>query len=253
MERFRDLTILPISADKQLVIACDSSAGIGEKPADVIATSTQIVAQMAIRVPLLELLCYGATPLSVVDTIGNEMVDTGQKAIQGIKTELVKAGLADVSINGSTEDNMVTQTTSIGVTVIGEKKLEQDFPTEISSVEVYQFGDPYVGDQVLTHIETLVSYKRISQVRQHSAVVDLLPVGSKGIRYEVSELARTNQLDISDETRLSGEIFGLSAGPATVVLALVQSTERASFEAMFSEAKHVVHLEKAGGNTDVVV
>lgn len=31
---FRDLTILPFTQEKSLVIACDSSAGIGEKEYD---------------------------------------------------------------------------------------------------------------------------------------------------------------------------------------------------------------------------
>lgn len=79
--QFRDLSLLPISATETLVIACDSSAGIGEKKADVVAVDPAITAAYSLRVPLLELTCFGAQPIAVVDTIGNEMVPTGKKSL----------------------------------------------------------------------------------------------------------------------------------------------------------------------------
>ena len=36
-----------------------------------------ITAAFCLRVPLMELLCYGAEPIAVIDLIGNEYAPTG--------------------------------------------------------------------------------------------------------------------------------------------------------------------------------
>ncbi|WP_338539449.1 hypothetical protein [Levilactobacillus brevis] len=154
--RFRDLSVVPTSPTTALVIACDSSAGIGEKPLDAVQIDSAITAAYSLRVPLLELLCFGARPIAVVDTVGNEMVPTGRRVIQGLKRELTKAGFYDIPLNGSTEDNMPTRTTAIGVTVIGQIN-RKDIPTTSidDSLIVYQLGTPYVGEAVKAHLATI--------------------------------------------------------------------------------------------------
>ncbi|MDN5951463.1 MAG: hypothetical protein L0H66_04375, partial [Loigolactobacillus coryniformis] len=102
MSQFRDLTLLPLSTTEQLVIACDSSAGIGAKQADMVSVPTEVMSAYCLRVPLLELLCFGAQPLMVIDTVGNEMQPTGKLVIAGLRQELAKADLAELPLNGST-------------------------------------------------------------------------------------------------------------------------------------------------------
>ena len=91
IKEYRDLSILPISKGKSLVIACDSSAGIGKKEHDAVEIDPAITAAFCLRVPLMELLCYGAEPIAVIDLIGNEYAPTGERMLKGIREELARA------------------------------------------------------------------------------------------------------------------------------------------------------------------
>lgn len=243
--RFRDLSLVATSPTTALVIACDSSAGIGEKPLDVVQIDPAITAAYSLRVPLLELLCFGAEPIAVVDTIGNEMAPTGRRVIHGLKSELTKAGFTDLPLNGSTEDNMPTQTTSIGVTVIGQID-QKDIPaTSINgSLIVYQLGTPYVGEAVKAHLATIFSYDLVRTIRTNSAVVDMLPVGSKGIADELAQMAVTHAAKISAMVNLQDAEFTQSAGPATVLLVAVMADKRESFERQFPELTEIAQLHQ---------
>ncbi len=222
--RFRDLTIYPISAAKNLVIACDSSAGIGSKKYDSLPFSPEIMAAFCVRVPLLELICFGAKPKIVVDLIGNEYEDTGKRMIKGISRELEKAGFPAVKINGSTEENMQTFTTSIGVTVIGEKAANEPLPSITENTDLVRLGIPYVGKEVIAHLDQIFSYDLVKELRAQAAIVDLLPVGSKGIAYEAGLMATKNQLTIAYQET---DYLQQSAGPATVILAAVNQNATA--------------------------
>lgn len=225
--QFRDLTVISLNTETSLVIACDSSAGIGEQPLDAVQIDPAVSAAYSLRVPLMELLCVGADPLTVVDTIGNELVPTGERIIHGLKSELNKAGLNGVSLNGSTEDNMLTKTTSVGVTVIGQISGNK-IPTMVAMMDqlvVYQLGTPYVGEEVKPHLATIFSYDQVQQIRHNPAVVDMLPVGSKGIAYELEQLAATHSLaKTRTDIDLQSPVLTKSAGPATVVLIGVKAT-----------------------------
>jgi len=240
MSQFRDLTLLPLSTTEQLVIACDSSAGIGAKQADMVSVPTEVMSAYCLRVPLLELLCFGAQPLMVIDTVGNEMQPTGEKVITGLRQELAKADLATLPLNGSTEDNMTTITTSVGVTVIGKSALKQR--KQYSSLLVYQLGTPYVGEQVVAHLDTIFAYQEVRRLQQIVGVVDLLPVGSKGIRDEMGQLATTQKLTpkwvVTDDAE-----FSQSAGPATVLLIAIVPAAQAELQRAFPTVRLIAELE----------
>lgn len=245
--QFRDLTLVDLKGPRTLVIACDSSAGIGNKPLDTVQIDPAVTAAYSLRVPLMELLCFGATPTMVVDTIGNEMDLTGERIIAGLRGELDKAGLADVPLNGSTEDNMPTQTTSIGVTVIGtiDQKAIQAQPAA-GALAVYQMGTPYVGEEVKAHLATIFSYGKVRAIWAHSAVVDMLPVGSKGIAYELSQMAAVLHMGrITTDLDLNGPELTRSAGPATVILVAIKISERAAFEKQFPELVEIAQLHQS--------
>ena len=243
--QFRDLSLVQINATTSVVIACDSSAGIGEKPLDAVQIDPGITAAYSLRVPLLELLCFGAQPIAVVDTIGNEMAPTGRRVISGLENELVKAGFANIPLNGSTEDNMPTQTTSIGVTVIGQIDLK-DIPVMRAKIPliVYQLGTPYVGEAVKAHLAEIFSYDQVRAIRAHSAVVDMLPVGSKGIANELTQMAHTHEAMISANVDLQGAKFTKSAGPATVLLVAVAAPGKDDFESQFPDLTEIARLHQ---------
>ncbi len=243
--QFRDLSLVQINATTSLVIACDSSAGIGEKPLDAVQIDPAITAAYSLRVPLLELLCFGARPIAVVNTIGNEMAPTGNQVISGLKSELAKAGFTDIPLNGSTEDNMPTKTTSIGVTVIGQIDMKDILVMRSKDpLIVYQLGIPYVGEAVKAHLTTIFSYDQVRAIRAHSAVVDMLPVGSKGIANELAQMAHTHAAKISADVDLQAADFTKSAGPATVLLVAVVATDKDDFEAQFPDLVEIARLHQ---------
>lgn len=234
-QQFRDLTLIPLSAEKNLVIACDSSAGIGEKPYDQVKTAPEIVAAFCVRVPLLELLCFGATPLCVVNSVGNEFQETGARMLAGIKGELAKLALA-IPINGSTEENMLTETSSVGVTVIGEIASNQPLPTVACGDMLLQLGEPFVGHEVVSHLATIFSYELVQRLRQETGVKDLLPVGSKGIRYEAETMTQSRcQLKFL----ATAKNLEKSAGPATVVLVAVTGEQAPALLEKYSMLKKI--------------
>ncbi|AYM02474.1 hypothetical protein [Levilactobacillus yiduensis] len=243
-QQYRDVTRLPLDATHELVIACDSSAGIGLKQDDQVTVAPTTMAAFTIRVPLLELLCLGAQPFAAVDTVGNEMLPTGQKVIQGIRSELALAGLADLPLNGSTEDNMTTLTTSVGVTLLGKLRHDALLPATTEALEIFQLGQPYVGNEVVAHLAEIFSYESVRQIRAFTGVQDMLPVGSKGMGYEIAQISRTQ-----GHTRLQWLIdrndprITASAGPATVVVIAVRQTAAAAFAKAFPELPRIARLE----------
>ena len=242
--RFRDLSVVPTSPTTALVIACDSSAGIGEKPLDAVQIDSAITAAYSLRVPLLELLCFGARPIAVVDTVGNEMVPTGRRVIQGLKRELTKAGFYDIPLNGSTEDNMPTRTTAIGVAVIGQIN-RKDIPTTSidDSLIVYQLGTPYVGEAVKAHLATIFSYDQVRTIRATPAVVDMRRWAQR-IANELAQMAATHTAKISAVVDLADAEFTQSAGPATVLLVAVVADKRQLFERQFPELTEIAQLHQ---------
>ncbi|WP_125582276.1 hypothetical protein [Levilactobacillus cerevisiae] len=244
--QYRDLTVVPLNADEDLVIACDSSAGIGAKSADAVSVAPEIMAAYAVRVPLLELLCVGVNLLAAVDTIGNEMEPTGRQLIWGVRQELAQAGYPDLPLNGSTEDNMPTTTTSLGITLIGRLAKTAWRPQTAEPLQVYQLGDPYVGDDVVAHLADIFSYDVIKKLRRFKGVQDLLPVGSKGMRYELGQMAQT-QAHPTIHWQVPEDAVQLdqSAGPATVALVGVKRSRAAAIEAAFPELKRLAELEVA--------
>ncbi|MGM0216190.1 hypothetical protein [Enterococcus sp. AZ109] len=233
---YRDLTILPIFEEKALVIACDTSAAIGQKEHDAVYIDPAITAAFCLRVPLLEFICFGAKPLCVVDLIGNEYEPTGRKILSGIKGEMVKAGLSDLPINGSTEENMVTTATSIGITLIGEIPADHALPKMEEDCALLQLGQPYITNDVVKNRDIIFSYDIVKKLKNESAVVDLLPVGSKGIGYEAQLMVENADFQV---TFKQGVDTKCSAGPATVLLLAVKKDQLAELLTRYPELKQI--------------
>ncbi|EOI01906.1 hypothetical protein UAY_01314 [Enterococcus moraviensis ATCC BAA-383] len=220
-DTIRDVSITFLTEDTGIIVACDSSAAIGLKEADSVLAAPEITSAFCLRVALMELLAIGGIPIIVVDTIGGEMEPTGTRMITGIRNELIKAGLTDVMINGSTEENMETKMTSIGVTVVGTvQKNQLRYGTTLAESTLYQVGEPLLGADVLEHRDAIFTYQDLAEIQQKTDVLELLPVGSKGVAYEAEQLARSSGLHIIfDKTEYEDT---RSAGPATVLLVAVE-------------------------------
>lgn len=237
--RYRDLSLLPIDPSRFLVIACDSSGGIGPKSGDVVQVPAYIVGRFGVRVPLMEVLAVGAEPVGVIDTLAVEPEPTGAEIKRGIADELVSQGLkSDLIINGSTEKNVPTIQTGLGITVLGLVKKKQMLWGRLEPGQIMVcLGRPKVGPEVSLDDPEIADLGLVGELARSGLVTEVVPVGSRGVRGEAEELARLYGCEIhwsqkeagggawsSAPHQLRSEHFGVldlekSAGPATCLLA----------------------------------
>ena len=218
----RDLSLIQITPEKMLVISCDSLGGIGLKEEDKVEVSNQIVGRFTLRVALMELLAVGVEPITIVNNLSVEYENTGKEIIAGIKEEL---GIIDLDsadlLTGSTEENIETVQTGMGITAIGLAEVKElDLAASQDGDLLVAIGKPKVGAEVLAAAEEIADLKAMKDLRNIDYIHDLLPVGSKGISYEASLLAQINNLKL--ELKESPLDLDKSAGPATVVLAALE-------------------------------
>ena len=239
IRRVRDLTIL----DDDLVVATDSVGGIGPKPADTVHADAATVAHFALRVPLLEVICAGATPVLVIDDLCVELEPTGAQMITEIRRLAAAAGLPPEAVTGSTEDNVTTAATGVGATVIG--RLDQGAPCRpgggLAGDLIVCAGlpisapryDVYIGHPDQVNVAAVV-------VAVASGLVhDALPVGSKGLDWEVPQLAASAGLEFAwIPSPVSGSDSG---GPSSCVLFSVPAESLDELRALLAPAPvHVV-------------
>ncbi|KJS23594.1 MAG: hypothetical protein VR72_00315 [Clostridiaceae bacterium BRH_c20a] len=215
---YRDLTLIQLNQEECLVIACDSLGGIGPKSQDKIKAPGEILGIFTARVPLLEVMATGAKPIVVINTLSVEMIPTGAEILKGIKREVEEAGLMDnIVVTGSTEENIETVQSALGITVIGKIYISE-LRLGKSSINdlIVCIGIPQVGGEVLTG--KTANSKLLLKLLNISWVKEILPVGSKGIAFEADQLAKGAGLDLD---LLPNPPIDLqkSAGPATCLLA----------------------------------
>ena len=220
---YRDIQLVDRGGGSYLAIACDVAAYIGEKEEDVIRISPEMAGYYAAVVPIIELLALGAVPISVADTLGVEMEPTGKRAIEGIKKAMDEAGISLDCLTGSTEDNIPTMSTTIGITIVSElkKDLIQQYKPLIGQY-VYLIGLPKMGKQfleeeILGGKGEVIDVSTVKQIRAMDGIGHMLPVGSKGIAYEVNVMANLEDLTMAWTDRLNLDLRA-SAGPATCML-----------------------------------
>ncbi|RKY51894.1 MAG: hypothetical protein DRP93_09085 [Candidatus Neomarinimicrobiota bacterium] len=222
IKTIRDLTLIRVSDKHYMVIAVDSDGGIGPQEGDVVQIPAYVSGRFAIRVPLLEILSSGATPICAFDMLTMPMNEIGKEILRGVKDELKAAGLGnDFPVSGSTEDNVPTNMTGIGTTIIGmihENELRPGSSKEgdlIISVGKAKSGP---DDKITLDDIEIISQESMYLLTRTKGVHDILPVGSHGIRYEAEQIATTSGLSVEYNNKLELNI-DKSAGPSTCVLA----------------------------------
>jgi hypothetical protein len=224
VRKVRDLSLISLDNKRTMIIACDSCGSVGMKPGDAFKVPPVIVGKMTVRVPLLEVMCAGAEVVSVADAVCNEMEPTGREIIRGIKEELAEAGIKDIILTGSTEENFETSSTGLGVTVVG---IASKSNLKVNRVKdealIVSIGLPKVGDEInLVKDTEIVDYKTIKRLLREEDVYEIVPVGSKGIAYEAEQLAINNKLNLHLERNIKVNLKK-SGGPATCVIAAINA------------------------------
>jgi selenophosphate synthetase-related protein len=217
----RDLTVIELSAEFFLVVAVDSDGGIGPKPNDVVRVSGYDAGRFGTRVPLMEILACGAVPIAAFDSLAVEMEPLGREIIRGVRDELHSIGLpAEFPLSGSTEDNVPTSQTGMGVVVLGCVKRSDFRPgSSMNGDEIFAIGTPKSGpeDTIDLKDRDIADSTSLARILHVTGVHDILPVGSKGIMHEVEELARTASLEFVPHPMESID-KRKSAGPSTCFL-----------------------------------
>lgn len=185
----RDVTFVEIFPEVFLAVACNSIGGIGDKPGDVVKVPPYIVGRFGSRVPLMEILAVGATPKSITAAICSEPDPTGEGILEGIRDELESVDL-QLPITISTEKNIPTTQTGLGVTVVGVVGRDKLKLNETRSKDkLFSVGLPKVGNEVSLEDPEIADAKLVKGLVSLPAVHDVVPVGSKGIRREAEMLA----------------------------------------------------------------
>lgn len=214
ISRYRDLTILD-DCGKKLVLACDSCGAIGPKELDVVKVDGRVLGRFICRVVLMELISVGAKPITIINTLSVEMNPTGKEIIAGIIEEISQIGLDTTNVlNGSTEENVPVKQTGIGITGIGQgiKLYCQSWKDDI----VFCVGIPKVGNELRLGDPEISDLLVVQKLRELVEVHEIVPVGSKGIAYELEELLNRNKLSLdSEKTNLN---IQKSAGPGTCII-----------------------------------
>ena len=222
VSKVRDLTLIEIDESKIMVIACDSCVSIGMKPGDELKVPPSVSGKFTARVCIMEVLCSGAEVVTVADAICNEMKTTGEEIIAGIKEELLSANIKDIALTGSTEENFATSMTAVGITVIGITSGEKIRVNNVKENSmVVSIGIPKVGSEINFYgDEEIFQYEQLNILLNTEGVLEIVPVGSKGILYEVNQIATCNNMKFIQNDNIKIDI-NKSGGPSTVAVAAV--------------------------------
>lgn len=186
----RDLLVF--ESNRKLVLACDSVGGIGARPGDTCAADEKDTAYFAARVPLLEVLCAGAQPLILVDTLCQDK-DSAATVIEEFRAIAAEAGIPAEGVTGSTEDNVETSVTGIGVVVVGEirEKLLSGGANPGDLVVCVGWPRSAPADRLYRKHPDVVPIPAVRTLLRSGLLTDALPVGSKGLEWEVEQLSHS--------------------------------------------------------------
>lgn len=217
--KHRDVELIKLNNDQYITIACDSCGSIGLKEHDIVKVPYDITGKYTTRVCLMEVLSIGAMPIALTINICNELNPTGEEILMGIKNELSEAGL-NIPLTISTEKNMKTSMTALGITAIGVLNKNDILINKISTGNfIYAIGIPSIGNEVLENETLIANIGILQKLLKHKSINEIIPVGSSGIKGELDTLRKVQDIEISLADNLNLDTKK-SAGPCTVIIAI---------------------------------
>lgn len=218
-----DVTIMPIGHNKELVIASDNSGAIGSKQHDEVQVTDEVVSYFACRVAYMDLLRIGGNLLTIVmhNFTGD---DAWQQYEKGVHQFLKESKEKNITITGSTESNFPTLQSGLGVTMVGIRKKQKPKKQLEINTSYAVVGKPLVGEQVYTYPDDIAPLSLYKQLATLKEVIDVVPVGSKGIQTE------WEQLTGKKKTLVSPLNITQSGGPATCFIIAFNEQDRATIK-----------------------
>src|SRR5699024_3353934 len=204
--------IIKVTYSNVCVIAVDNSGSIGMKPKDDIQVPYDTVSYYNFRVAWMECVSAGATPISII--LHNFSGDNAWSSLlQGVERGVKEVKQENIKITGSTESNFFLEQSAVGLVVIGEREQAsglQEVSLDVpDSFKVSVIGNPLVGDELLQD-EDIIAPLDVFQDLFDLKRILLLPVGSKGILYELNQIFNGQLLYVDSCLDLEK-----SSGPAT--------------------------------------
>lgn len=235
IKQIRDISLIDIDENRYLGVACDSCGAIGEKEHDVVKASPRIVGEQTAKVVLAELLSMGFEPILLSDGLSVEMDDTGKKIIEGFQNIMNQLKHSKIHLTGSTEENMKTVQTSIGVTGIGiVAKDKLKYKKSSAGDLCVAIGLPLVGYEVLKNIDKVMSIEDFEKIGRLDYVNEIIPVGSKGASYEINELCNCNGLNIRYKEDICYNI-NCSGGPSCSCILSINEKDLPRLKALINK------------------
>lgn len=215
----RDVEVVSLDQNRCLVAACDSCGAVGSKEFDAVKVSPYIVGRFTARVVLLEILATAAKPLLLTVASANEPHPTTAGILEGVNDELKDSNLPDLPAAISSEKNMPTKQTGLGISVIGLCQKESlRIATSRPGDDLYCLGLPKVGSEVADPDDPeIIRGKCLQTLLASPGVHDIIPVGSHGIRGEAELIAAHIGSRFEPETNLKLDL-DKSAGPSTCLI-----------------------------------
>jgi hypothetical protein len=212
----RDIVLLSLGNEEQLVIAADNAGGIGEKHHDTVSVPYSVVSYYTSRVALMECMAVRAKPeVIVVQNFSGE--SAYQSFLEGIQQACKELCLNSVSVTGSSETNFSLLQSCLGVTVIGKAKAgELKLNITPRDARFAVIGMPLVGEDVILQQQHVLPLSLFAELVAHSAVHEIVPVGSKGVLYELKGILDANNVPYTC-CKSAVDLY-VSSGPATSIV-----------------------------------
>ena len=242
IKQIRDLTVISIDEKRYLGIACDSCGGIGNKEHDVVKASPQLTAYQTGKVVLAELMSMGFTPVILADGLAVEMNDTGKQLIEGFQEVLSKLKTAKVHLTGSTEENIKTVQTSMGVTCIGICDKDKLKYKKTSKNDICMLiGLPLVGNDVVNNPDKILDIDDYEQLYLCDFIKEIVPVGSRGTSLELDDLCRYNNLNFKFKDDVSVNLKS-SGGPSCCCLITLDEKNIEKISGLITKPVEIIGL-----------
>ena len=239
--KWGDLVIMKLKSGQAIVLANTSSGGIGPKREDVVKLDGKVLGRLMARTVLIKVLSSGAQPIALIVNLSVEFFPTGSQVFQGIREETHKIKALEI-LEGHTEENIETNQTGMGITVLGicmEKELK--IGKSLKNDLIVAVGEPKVGYEVLNaSARSIVMVEDVQKLSKMAYVHEIIPVGHDGIKgsLEMMQSSSGYKYKIEPEKDIDIEIEK-SAGPSTVVLVTV---EEGSMEMLRKSVKKPVQV-----------
>jgi hypothetical protein len=235
----RDVAVIPLNHEEELIIAADNSGSIGMRKQDDIKVSYDIVSYFNFRVAWMECAAAGADPFAVI--LQNFAGDGAwEMLMKGIHRGMAELDI-DLEIIGSTETNFSLVQSAVGISILGRRnrKANQDFSGNwsLGKIKAAVIGKPLVGNEVLENKQAIFPLHLFEWYTRQKEVLSIVPVGSKGILYELKQIFKGREWEFSAQVDLEK-----TSGPATCFVVIYEKSADEFLKNYSGELFHEVEM-----------